>query len=174
MASQGLRSDAREERGVGRYDEDGSWWWDDGLRRWFRTADDVEHVEVDLEDYGGTSVLRRLATTLTGQYGTQLYRFVARRPGAQDPSADRVAVSGTFPASPLLVVQDDVHPRDAWSQEARDRLAELEHELTATGWRLQDRGPHWWSRTYVRPHLDADTPHDATPGSAAGSAAAGG
>lgn len=139
-------------------------WWDEGLHRWLSSTEDVDHVEVVLEDYGGTSVLRRLATTLSGTYGTQLYRFVARPLGDPVPSSERVAVSGTFPVSPLDVAQDDVHPRHAWSQEAADRLAELDHELVAAGWHLRERGSHWWSRVYDRPRPDDEASGDAPSG----------
>ncbi len=163
MAREEVATGERGGQGPGRHTDDGAWWWDDGLRRWFRTAEDMERVEVALEDYGGTSLLRRIGTTLTGQYGTQLYRFVARPQGDEAASSTPVAVSGTFPASPLDVTQDDVHPRNAWSEEAAGRLAEMEAELEAAGWRVAEHGAHWWSRLFERPRLDHDTPHDATP-----------
>ena len=65
-------------RGSGRYDADGRWWWDDHQQRWFRTTPDVDVLEIEAQDVGGTSLISSLLTTLGTQHGVAYHRFVGR------------------------------------------------------------------------------------------------
>lgn len=145
-------------RGRGHYNDDGSQWWDRDQGRWFPTTGDVDMLEIDVEDYGHTSMLRSVATTLTGQHGTQSYRFVARGRGADPRWPELTIPSGTFPVQPLQLPIENVGPNDAWGDEMRARLAELDQTLRAEGWQPAGRGEHWWSKRYTRPALDYDAP----------------
>lgn len=51
-----------------------------------------------------------------------------------------------------------IRPDDAFADEMRALLDELEHTLVDHGWRLAGQGAHWWSKTYRRPALDWDAP----------------
>lgn len=110
-------------------------------------------LEIELEDYGSTSMLRRIATTLTGQYGTQSYRFVAR-PRADGPTDVDGLVSGTFAVLPLQLPLDDLDPRDATADDVVARWRDLQQDLEARGWEPTGSGSHWWSTIYTRPSHD--------------------
>ncbi len=105
-------------------------------------------LEVQLEELGGHSWVKALANTLTGLYGSALYRFVARPPGEGHHASDHV-VGATFPVMRFQDL-DDLHLPNAWIETAQDRLEELDAELCSHGWRrTPGDGEHWWSRTYV-------------------------
>jgi len=147
-------------RGRGHYSDDGSRWWDDTQQHWFRTTDDTDVLEIDVEDAGHTSMLRSIATTLTGQYGAQSYRFVGRARSGDPRWADFTVASGTFPVLPLQLPIDRIGPDDAYGDEMRARLDELEQTLVEHGRRPAGHGKRWWSKTYTRRALDWDTPPD--------------
>ena len=153
--------DAGPPRGPGHYSEDDRWWWDDDQGQWFRLTDRKDVLEVEVEDFGGTSLAASLATTLASQYGNAYFRFVARARGA-DPRWPTYAMAGaTFPATrPSL---DDVGAQGAWPETQRARFEELHQQLLAEGWRPVGHGVHWWSAIYQRPDVDWDTPADAQP-----------
>jgi hypothetical protein len=47
-------------------------------------------------------------------------------------------------------LDDDTIP-NAWIGTARERLEELDGQLTSQGWhRAPETGAHWWSRAYAR------------------------
>lgn len=148
-------------RGPGHYNEDGSQWWDESQQRWFRTTDDEDALEIEMEDAGHTSMLRSIATTLTGQHGTQSYRFVGRARSGDPRWGEFTVTSGTFPVLPMQLPVERIGPDEAYGDEMRARLGELERTLVDQGWRLAGQGEHWWSKIYGRPALDWDTPPDA-------------
>ena len=114
--------------------------------------------EIGLEDVGNSSWLRSIRTTLTGQFGTQSYRFVGR---ATSPDARWPTYSvpcGSFPVLPLQLPLDDLDSRNAFAGEITGRLRELEEELVASGWRPTGRGEHWWSKRFARPAVRWDAP----------------
>ncbi len=113
----------------------------------------TSELEIELEDYGSTSMLRRIATTLTGQYGTQSYRFVAR-PRADGRTGDDDLTSATFAVLPLQLPLDDLNPKDAGAEDVVARLHELQEKLEARGWEPTGSGSHWWSTIYTRPRPD--------------------
>lgn len=143
----------------GHYSGDGAWWWDEDHGRWFRTTLPVDTLSVELEDHGQSTTMRSIMTTLTGQYGTQAYRFVGRA-RSEDPRWLRYTVtSDTFPLLPLQVGDlDHLGPRDAFAEEVMGAFRRFEDALGEQGWRLEETGEHWWSRTYTRPAVDWDTP----------------
>ena len=86
-------------RGPGHYSDDGHWWWDDTHRRWFRTLDQEEVLEIEAEDVGGVSLAASLLTTLSSQYGNGYFRFLARA-RSPDPRWPTYAMAGaTFPGT---------------------------------------------------------------------------
>ncbi len=104
-------------------------------------------VEVHLEEFGQHSWWRALLNTVTGTNGSAQYRF-ARRAGAADTRDRHVREGATFP---LMRWQDlgDEHQPNAFSDIAHQRLEELDAYLRDDGWRRSEqRGRHWWSRTY--------------------------
>jgi hypothetical protein len=107
-------------------------------------------VEVHLEELGQHSWVLALLNTLAGLFGSAQFRFVARAPGVDEPSA-HVAVGATFPMIRWQDLNDRTEPH-AWIDTAVECLQELDRELTAAGWVREDRtGAHWWSLTYRRP-----------------------
>ena len=113
-------------------------------------ADGRQVVEIHLEELGQHSWLAALANTLTGTLGSAQFRFVARRSGAPDDPEAHVCVGATFPVMRFQDMDNQTEP-NAWSDLARDRLAELDAELLSQGWRrLPERGRHWWSSVYER------------------------
>lgn len=144
-------------RGRGHYNDDGSQWWDDTQQRWFRTTDDEDVLEIDVEDAGHTSMLRSIATTMTGQHGTQSYRFVGRARSGDPRWGAFTVTSGTFPVLPLQLPIDSIGPDDAYGDEMRARLDELDRTLVDQGWRPTGQGERWWSKIYTRSCLDWDT-----------------
>lgn len=156
MARHPTTSQEAPPRGRGHYNDDGTQWWDDNRQRWFRTTADEDLLEIDVEDAGHTSMLRSIATTMTGQHGAQSYRFVARAHSGDPQWSDFTVTSGTFPVLPLQLPIDRVGPDEAYGDEMRARLDELERELVAQGWRPAGQGEHWWSKRYTRSCLDWD------------------
>jgi hypothetical protein len=110
-------------------------------------ADEV--LEVHVEELGQHSWWKALLTTLGGTYGSTQLRFVARPPGPDAGGAGHL-FGATFPAMRLSDLDDLTEP-NAWLDEARERLEELDRQLVAQGWhRVGTTGRHWWSRTYGR------------------------
>lgn len=153
-------ADTGPPRGRGHYNEDGSQCWDETRQRWFRTISDEDVLEIVMEDAGHTSMLRSIATTLTGQHGTQSYRFVGRARSGDPWWGDFAIVSGTFPVLAIQLPMERIRPDEAFGDEMRAQLGELEHSLVEQGWRLAGQGEHWWSKIYTRPALDWDAPPD--------------
>ncbi|HSJ43415.1 MAG TPA: hypothetical protein VK923_01880 [Euzebyales bacterium] len=148
-------------QGRGRHDNDATRWWDEGTQRWYATTSEKDELEIHAEDYGHTSMLRSIVTTLTGQHGTQRYRFVARIHHADPRWPDSTVASATFPALALQLPPDDIDPRNAFAEEMRTCLAELDTRLLDDGWQAAGMGEHWWSKRYTRPAVDWDQPLDA-------------
>jgi hypothetical protein len=148
-------------RGSGHYSDDGKWWWDDAHQRWFMTTAEKDLLEIEVEDYGGTSWVRRIFTTLFTQYGTLYYRFVARPRGAEAQGLPDMVASDAFPVLPLGLPLDDVQRQGAGASDIKDRFHELQERLVAEGWLPAGPGVHWWSEVYWRPRIDWDTPEDA-------------
>ena len=130
-------------------------------QRWSRLITDLDTLEVEVEDLGNSSMLRSIVTTLTGQHGTQRHRFVGRARSADPRWASVTVASATFPVLALQPPLDAVGPDDAFAGERQARLDELYRTPRGQGWRRAGHGAHWWSRRYVRPALDWDTPADA-------------
>jgi hypothetical protein len=108
-------------------------------------------LEVHLEELGEHSWLKALANTLTGSFGSAQFRFVARPPGRHHDEAGHVVTGATFPVMRLQDL-DDLHEPNAWIDDARERLEDLDTELRGRGWqRAEPDGVHWWSRTYRAP-----------------------
>ncbi len=109
----------------------------------------VHHLTIEVEDVGHTSLLGSVLTTLSGQYGTQASRFVAR--STDDGASVVVATSGSFPVVPLALMEgEDAAPDGGWPDEARAALDELDATLVADGWHRTDAGHRWWNRRYAR------------------------
>jgi hypothetical protein len=113
-----------------------------------RTPQLPSEVEIELEDRGNATALRSAFTTLTGQSGTQEYRFVAR-PRGEEASAP-VLASDSFPVLPLQLPLDSLTEKDAFADEILGSLRDLQAALERDGWRAAGRGTHWWSHVYVR------------------------
>lgn len=155
MASQ-VTVEGGPPRGRGHYNDDGRWWWDDAQERWLRTADDEEEtLEIELEDYGQSSLLRSITTTLTGQFGAQSYRFLGRAHSTDPRWEPFTASSSTFPVLPLQVLEK-LGPRDAYADEIFGAWHDLQRTLEEHGWRPAGRGERWWSTRYTRPGLVVD------------------
>ncbi len=106
-------------------------------------------VEVHLEELGEHSWVKALTSTLSGSYGSAQYRFVARPAGERHRANDHVLTGATFPVM-RFQDHDDLNRPNAWIETARERLQDLDKELSARGWRRSGSdGKHWWSRTYV-------------------------
>lgn len=106
-------------------------------------------VEVHLEELGEHSWLLSLANTVSGSYASAQYRCVARTPGPQHRASSHVVTGAIFPVMRFQDL-DDLHLPNAWIETARERLEELDEELSSHGWRRGTvTGQHWWSRTYV-------------------------
>jgi hypothetical protein len=146
-------------RGPGHYSEDGRWWWDEAHRRWFRTLDRDDVLEIEAQDVDGISLAASLVTTLSSQYGNGYFRFVARAHSA-DPRWPSYAMAGaTFPVT--RPSPEDVAAQGAWLEPQRERFEELDRQLGAEGWLPAGHGAHWWSAIYRRPDLDWETPPEA-------------
>jgi hypothetical protein len=130
-----------------------------GDRQSSATGPGPAELEVHLEELGRQSWVKALLSTLTGTFGSAPFRFVARPPdGRRADASGHVAQSATFPAMRLQDLDDRTEP-NAWSELARQRLDELDRELTQAGWSRTDRtGPHWWSLTYRRPRMPNEIP----------------
>lgn len=107
-------------------------------------------VEVHLEELGQHSWVLAAFNTLTGTAGSAQYRFVARPPDDPSGEARPRIVGATFPMMRWQDLNNQTEP-NGWSEIARDRLAELDRELLAAGWRRREQpGRHWWSWSYTR------------------------
>jgi hypothetical protein len=99
-------------------------------------------VEIHLEDFGQHSWVRALVNVLAGHYASAQCRFVARRAEAPHTLSKHVAVGATFPMMRFADLDDQVEP-NTWPGLARERLDELDEELTHLGWRRRpERGRH--------------------------------
>jgi hypothetical protein len=76
-------------RGPGHYSEDGHWWWDDTHRRWFRTVDWEDVLEIEAQDVDGISPAASLLSTLSSQHGNGYFRFVAHQGAWRETQRER-------------------------------------------------------------------------------------
>ena len=146
-------------RGPGHHSEDGHWWWDDTHRRWFRTVDGEDVLEIEAQDVDGVSPAASLLSTLSSQYGNGYFRFVARARSADRRWPTYAMAGATFPVT--RPSPEDVTAQGAWLETQRERFQELHRQLLAEGWRPAGHGAHWWSAIYRRADLDWDPPADA-------------
>jgi hypothetical protein len=104
-------------------------------------------LEIHLEELGEHSGMKALLNTLSGTFGSARLRFIARHVGVPDTTANHVAVGATFPVMRFADLNDEAEPNTL--DVARQRLVDLDLELTKLGWtRCAERGPHWWSLRY--------------------------
>jgi hypothetical protein len=140
------------QRGPGYYTEDGRSWWDDDRQRWFHASGREDTLEIEVEDFGGTSFPASLGTILISQYGTGYARFVARA-HSDDPRWPVYGFTGpTFPMTRMPL--DDLSAQGAWAQDIWARLDEMHQQLVQHGWRPAGRGEHWWSLRFTRPVIE--------------------
>lgn len=157
MRTRGRATDQAELR-HGRYTADGRFWFDDARGGWFRVGAPVERLEVGVEDGGHDSLIGSVVTTLTGHFGAQVYRFVARR-SSTDTGKSTYLTSEGFPILPLALGPGAPIPdAGGWPDEARHAFDQLGVELVARGWRRVGTGERWWSAVYERPTIDWDAP----------------
>ena len=133
------------------HDDPATRWWDGATQRSYPTTSDRDTLEIHVEDHGHTSILRSIVTTLTGQFGTQRCRFVARVHSADPRVAPSEIASGTFPVLPAQLPLDDIDLDSAFAGHMLEQLSELERVLVEQGWRPAGVGDHWWSKRYTRP-----------------------
>ena len=117
---------------------------------------DKEELEIHLEELGQHSWWKALLNTVSGTYGSAQFRFVARSPGADDPT-DTHLDGAMFPVMRFQDLDNLTEP-NAWLDTARDRLRELDEQLAEDGWqRNAEVGRHWWSLSYTRAPADLST-----------------
>ena len=105
-------------------------------------------VEVHLEELGGDSTFATVLKGLGGAGGGE-YRFVARSAGDDSGAATPVLEGVRFPMLRFLDLDALKEPNP--STDIAQRLADLDRDLVADGWRRQETsGRHWWSRTYEK------------------------
>ena len=106
-------------------------------------------LEVHLEELGEDSWIAAALNALGGAAGFGQYRFVAR-PAADDSGAVMTMLEGaTFPMLRFLDLDALQEPNPG--TDIAQRLADLDRDLVADGWRRQETsGRHWWSRTYEK------------------------
>ena len=112
-------------------------------------------VEVHLEELGEEPALQRADSwiaaalnALGGATGGE-YRFVARSADDDSGAATTVLEGATFPMMRFLDLNALQEPNP--STDIAQRLADLDRDLVADGWRRQETsGRHWWSRTYEK------------------------
>jgi hypothetical protein len=146
-------------QGSGRYSAEGDMWWDDVQRRWFRTSEGEDSLEIHVEEIGARSLLRSLLSTLSGSYGSAYFWFVGDARSA-DPRWPTYRVHGE--SFPVLRAQpfDALEVGGPFAAEARQALNAFRERLVARGWRSAGRGDHWYSYRYVRPHIDWESTAD--------------
>ena len=83
-------------RGSGRYSDDGRWWWDDSRQQWFGPIHNMDVLEVEVEDVGGTSLVSSLLTTLGTQHGVAYHQFVGQARSGDARWPTYAVVGGTF------------------------------------------------------------------------------
>lgn len=109
-----------------------------------------ERLEIALEEWGEHSWIKAMINTISGSYASAQFRFVARPVGDHRDLTQDVVVGATFPVIRWQDFDDRTEP-NAWMETMRERLDELDAELTTLGWeRSEDRGDHWWSLRYTR------------------------
>ena len=112
-------------------------------------------LEVHLEELGPPQPVRgenswiaAALNALGGAAGGQ-YRFVARSADDDSGAATTALEGATFPMMRLLDLNALQEPKPG--TDIAQRLADLDRDLVADGWRRQERsGRHWWSRTYEK------------------------
>lgn len=109
----------------------------------------VDHLEIVLEDVGGTSWVHSLLCTLASQNGNAYARFAAVTTDPDERRPRYRFVSAPFPR--LRSVPDDVPPEEAWSPGMTAVLDDLREQLERGGWVEDGRGEHAWSYRYHRP-----------------------
>lgn len=108
-------------------------------------------VQIHLEELGKHSWTRALLGAVLGAGGGPPFRFVAAPPDPDHDASEHAAAGQKFPVVPFRDLAEQAAP-DEWNDLARRRLAELDAELVALGWRRRsDRGTYWWSWRYDHP-----------------------
>ena len=106
-------------------------------------------VEVHLEELLGPSWRAAALAVALGSVADGEYRFVARSADDDSGAAMTVLEGATFPMMRFLDLNALQEPNP--STDIAQRLADLDRDLVADGWRRQETsGRHWWSRTYER------------------------
>ena len=105
-------------------------------------------VEVHLEELVADSWFAATLKALEGT-GGGAYRFVARSADDDSGAATTVLEGATFHMLPFLDLNALQEPNP--STDIAHRLADLDRDLVADGWRRRETsGRHWWSRTYEK------------------------
>ena len=152
MAATVQRTGQGPDRGTGQYSQDRERWWDDRQQRWFLTGPAADTLEIELEDYAGTSWLTSVLTTLGSQFGTGTYRFIGVA-HSRDPRWPTYRVVGdTFVGARAFLA--DIPPQESWSPGMTESLSALRGDLADHGWILTGRGNEPWSYRYIRPCID--------------------
>ena len=107
-------------------------------------------LEVHLEERGADSwFAAALNAALGGGAGFGEYRFVARSADDDSGAATTVLEGAAFPMLRFLDLNALQEPNP--STDIAQRLADLDRDLVADGWRRRETsGRHWWSRTYEK------------------------
>ncbi|GAB2769072.1 hypothetical protein GCM10027020_22710 [Nocardioides salsibiostraticola] len=106
-------------------------------------------LEVHLEAPGKLSWFATALSSLGGTAAFEQYRFVARSTDEDLDASTPVLQSTTFP---LLRFTDlDAIPEPHPETDVAQRLADLDRDLVADGWRhREESGRYWWSHTYEK------------------------
>lgn len=134
-------------------------WFEESVGRWFPVTEGTDHLEIGLEDVGGTSWWHSLLCTLASQNGSAYARFVAVAHSGDQPGPAYRLVSAPFPR--LRSVPDDVPPQEAWTPGMTAVLDDLRARLERAGWIEDGHGELPWSFRYRRPRVAWDRPYDA-------------
>jgi hypothetical protein len=151
-------------QGSGHYSANGDLWWDDPQRRWFCTSAGEDRLEIEVEEIGERSLLRSLATTLSGSYGSAYFWFVGKATSVEPRWSSYRMVGDSFPvmrAQPF----DELGAGGPFADDARLALIKFRRCLVDQGWKAEvGRGQHWYSYLYVRPTIDWESRPDAKSG----------
>lgn len=105
-----------------------------------------QSLEVHLETLGKHSWFHLALSSLAAGPAYDSYRFVARSTDDASGKAPALVESGTFPLLRFMEPDALVEPA---SPDVTQRLAELDSDLVAAGWRRTETlGRYWWSRIY--------------------------
>ena len=140
------------DRGAGHYSEDHRRRWDDRQHRWSPVNQQADTLEIELEDYAGTSWVRSVLATLVYLFGTGTYRFVGVAHSQDGRWPTYKIVGDTFPVTRAWL--PNLPPQEAWSPGMSSSLDDLRNELADQGWIHTGHGSQPWSDHYVRPCID--------------------